>query len=1350
MRTAPIKNMLVALCAVVLTVNVLGQTTSLVSIDGSGHLTYTPDEKGNVLPDFSYVGYHHGEKPIPDVPVVKTIYPIAGDNHAHIQDAIDEVAALPADANGHRGAVLLKAGLYRVGATLYMRSGVVLRGVGASTIIRAVYTTRDPLIKVNTGDTPGYSLIGSTRKRITDDYVPFGARTFTIESGHSFQAGDRVVLQRQPTQAWIDELEVAQYGWTTGGYTIDFFRVIEAVDGNSITIDAPVVDHMYTGIANGYLYKYENSLTYMNEIGIEDLRLESSYSNESDRDHSHAGIQVNAAENGWIRNVDAYHFTGNAVSVNSGAYKWTVDNCRYFRPVGTLNSGTRYSFSINTNAHQILIQNCFSDFGRHDFATGSRVPGPSVFSNCKAMNCWNVSGPHHRWATGILYDRVSTDLDLNVENRTDSGSGHGWAGANHVMWNCSTYSRMTIHEIPTDASNWAIGCIAGEGVTGVGRRATEPRGLVESEGTFIEDIPILYRAQLNDRLGAGTASTGNPFQGFTGDQKVDPDELTITSAVAGNHAEHHGITRMPEDSYDKDVQTRWASETNVSEAWIEYTLDGTYEIYQVKLQLFNSWIRIYPVRIEVDGTTVYNGTSQQTEELGWNHFSFSPVSGSKVKISLTANNSYNNADLAIHETKIYGASESLSTYNLTVHSGSGAGSYVDGSNVAITASDAPGGKVFDQWTGDTAIVADVFSASTTVTMPDSAVEVTATYHGFYNVTVNSGDGDGMYVPRTNVVINADEAPDGKIFDQWTGNIETIADKYLPFTTLNMPASDIQVTPVYKDPLSLDASADAYVRGGDYADINYGSEPTIEIKNRSANLSDDHQGFIKFDLSSLPETVSSAKLKIYVNTNRGGTIHNCSFIEDDSWTETGITYNNRPAVGTKLNSKGVPNAGDWITFDVTNQVITEKKGDGIISFQISDENEYTHITYDSKEGANAPVISYGSPGGTANYTITANAGANGSISPEGDYIVTEGSDQTFEIIPDAFHEIEDVLVDGASVGAVSNYTFTNVTGDHTISVSFKEIVTYTITASAESDGSITPSGIVTVVEGSDQEFTIAADEDYVIEDVLVDGISVGAVNSYTFTNVTADHTISASFMEVTYTITASAGTNGSITPEGSVQVVEGYNQTFFIGADPGYAIEDVLVDGASVGAVSRYTFSNVIADHTISASFTQVMHSITASAGPNGTITPDGIVTLADGSDQTFFIDADTGYVIEDVLVDGGSIGAVSSYTFSSVKTDHIISASFVADSTDVSAPSIENGFQASTMKIFPNPTNGYINIHGIEQKAHVRIYDLLGKKLISIQLNSNKALDISQLDAGVYLIEVHENNKYFIDQLIKE
>jgi predicted ester cyclase len=569
----------------------------------------------------------------------------------------------------------------------------------------------------------------------------------------------------------------------------------------------------------------------------------------------------------------------------------------------------------------------------------------------------------------------------------------------------------------------------------------------------------------------------------------------------------------------------------------------------------------------------------------------------------------------------------------------------------------------------------------------------------------------------------------------------------------MPSSNIEVTAVYKDPLPIAASADAYVRGGDYADANYGSDPIIEIKTSTANLTDHREGFLKFDLSSLPETVSSARLRIHVNTNTGGTRHSCFFVDDDSWTEDGITYNNKPVVGTRLDTKGVPFNGNWIEFDVTNQVINELQGDKTISFQIADELENIFIIYESKEGANAPILSYGAPGGSNNFTITANPGSNGSITPGGSYTLIEGSDQTFSITPDTFYEIEDVLVDGVSVGAVSSYTFTNVTEDHTISASFLEIITHTITASADSDGSITPAGNIELIEGSDQTFTIIADTDFEIEDVLVDGTSVGAVSSYTFTNVTSDHTISVSFVEVTHTIKASAESNGSITPEGDVTVIEGFNQTFFIGADPGYEIGDVLVDGSSVGAVPRYTFNNVTADHTISASFVQVMHSITASAGSNGSITPEGTITVAEGSDQTFDIVADTDFEIEDVLVDGTSVGAVSSYTFTNVKNDHSIVAEFVSvpDSTNTSAHSIGNMAQSnSSIMIFPNPTDGEITIRGIDGKAYVRIVDLLGKEIMNMQFSGNNTLNLSRINAGIYFIEVRDKNRCIIERLIKE
>lgn len=73
-------------------------------------------------------------------------------------------------------------------------------------------------------------------------------------------------------------------------------------------------------------------------------------------------------------------------------------------------------------------------------------------------------------------------------------------------------------------------------------------------------------------------------------------------------------------------------------------------------------------------------------------------------------------------------------------------------------------------------------------------------------------------------------------------------------------------------------------------------------------------------------------------------------------------------------------------------------------------------------------------------------------------------------------------------------------------------------------------------------------------------------------------------EVNYTIAASAGTGGTITPSGNVSVPLGGSKTFTIAADSGYAIADVTVDGASKGAITTYTFSNVTANHTIAASF----------------------------------------------------------------------------------------------------------------------------------------------------------------------
>jgi len=241
-----------------------------------------------------------------------------------------------------------------------------------------------------------------------------------------------------------------------------------------------------------------------------------------------------------------------------------------------------------------------------------------------------------------------------------------------------------------------------------------------------------------------------------------------------------------------------------------------------------------------------------------------------------------------------------------------------------------------------------------------------------------------------------------------------------------------------------------------------------------------------------------------------------------------------------------------------------------------------------ESGNSDPVSYTVPDALQTFTITASAGNDGSISPPGTVSVTEGQSKTFTISPRTGFHIDGVLVDGVFKGTTSTYTFNNLSASHTIYATFASnpVPSYTIAASAASHGNIDPQGNVTVNEGNNQNFLITPDTGYHIADVRVDGHSEGARANFEFPNVTEAHTISASFAANMFTITATPGSNGSITP-GTVSVPQGTGKTFTIAAGSGYEIADVIVDNQSVGAVTYYTFNNIAANHTIAAIFAAV-------------------------------------------------------------------------------------------------------------------------------------------------------------------
>ncbi len=276
-----------------------------------------------------------------------------------------------------------------------------------------------------------------------------------------------------------------------------------------------------------------------------------------------------------------------------------------------------------------------------------------------------------------------------------------------------------------------------------------------------------------------------------------------------------------------------------------------------------------------------------------------------------------------------------------------------------------------------------------------------------------------------------------------------------------------------------------------------------------------------------------------------------------------------------------NEGSSLTFNITSaqgyridNVIVDGTtvGDGAIY-------TFTNITSDHTISASfAPVPSY---------TISATATSGGTTSPSGDVNVYEHSSQTFTFNPASGYRISNVIVDGISLGEITTYTFDDVTTNHSLHVQFQALPLYRITASAGEGGTITPSDTVTVNEGGSVAFTFSPDAGYQIASVTIDGTPASISSNYTFTSVTSDHSISVTFSVIMYTITASAGNGGSISPSGTISVNHGGSQTYTITPANGFQISSVVVDGVSSGTSSSYTFSSVTSSHTINAVFTSI-------------------------------------------------------------------------------------------------------------------------------------------------------------------
>ena len=433
-----------------------------VTAEKGGKLTYGFSDKGDRIPDYSYCGYKASEAPIPTAEV-KVVVPVKpGDATLRIQSALDYVAALPLGADGLRGAVLLNKGIYEVYGCLKIKSsGVVLRGSGMGkdgTILIGTGKDRETLVKI----------IGKNDRhkekeiKITDGYVPVNAFTFHIASAENVKAGDNILIHRPSTQAWLDQLKVNTFGgglgalaWKPGERDIFWDRIITAINGNTITIDAPLTTALDTAFGGGMISKYDWA-GRIAQTGVENIRLQSAYdiNNPKDEAHRWEAVTIENASDSWVRQVVFEHFAGSAVFVLPTSNRVTVEDCKSLAPISEIGGQRRNTFL--TMGGQTLFQRLNAEEGGHDFATGYCTPGPTAFVQCTAVLPHSFSGSIDSWASGILFDIANIDAQsLSFKNLEQDDQGAGWNAANSMLWN-STAAHIDCYQPPT-AQNWSYG-----------------------------------------------------------------------------------------------------------------------------------------------------------------------------------------------------------------------------------------------------------------------------------------------------------------------------------------------------------------------------------------------------------------------------------------------------------------------------------------------------------------------------------------------------------------------------------------------------------------------------------------------------------------------------------------------------------------------------------------------------------------------------------------------------------------------------------------------------------------------------------------------------------------------------
>lgn len=610
----------------------------------NGKLVYKTTPAGDRIMDFSHAGYMGGGVALPVVPVKRLVKPSGtGDDTQLIQNAIDEVAAMPLK-DGFRGVVELAPGAFTCSGSIILSvSGVVLRGSGSGeggTTIKMIGSPHTAIVigrgntKVALGRTEkaDSSTVGAASTLITDTYVPSGSMSFTVADASGFAVGDIVNINRPVTEAWIHFMEMdnmwrdgKKQTWIKAGARGITKRNITAIEGNKLTLDIPLADSYDARFLNppGTAVVKIVPAPRVVQVGVENIHIQCPPL-EIDYGHApYAGVRV-GGDDCWLKDVyceetmNTTVLAGNRITMEKVIVKHTYANLGASKPT---------DFSLEGS--QNLIDRCEITGGNMYFVwTSSLIPGPNVLLNCTFKGIGSRIQPHQRWATGLLVDNCTVpDGGIDFMNRGIAGSGHGWTMGWAVAWNC--IAKTYVIQNPPGAVNWAIGCIGRREQTArlFDSKPVLPDGNFDSHGSPV-GIQSLYLAQLMERVGTqGIKNIGyeaNSKKMFPNKLvnvlpvKTDRDkvlDLNLAFARPVNTSNVKGTTRQfgGEKAVDGNIGTYWCTADGVTNATLEIDMEGPVnmntlqlseapglhvEEYKVEAQLDSDW------KLLAHGTTI--------------------------------------------------------------------------------------------------------------------------------------------------------------------------------------------------------------------------------------------------------------------------------------------------------------------------------------------------------------------------------------------------------------------------------------------------------------------------------------------------------------------------------------------------------------------------------------------------------------------------------------------------------------------------------------------------------------------------------------------------------------------------